>query len=74
MFMSLSEKIAVSSVVCVLSKFVLAGAAIKFGSYAFNIGSIDALTIASILTPTLGAVHLGSYVSALGNTTNVTKT
>lgn len=64
--MSLSEKFAIGAVVSVLGKFVLAGLAIKIGNYGFTVGPIDSMTVAAILTPILGAVHLGTYVANKG--------
>ena len=65
--MNTSEKIAVTSVATVLVKFFMAGLAFKWGDKGMTIGSVDGMVIAAILTPTLGAVHLGSYVAGKSN-------
>jgi hypothetical protein len=61
--MKLAEKIAVASVATILFKVVFAGASWKIGGAEFDFGTIDALVIAAVLTPTLGAAHLGDFIA-----------
>jgi len=61
--MKLSEKIALSGLVTVLTKVFFAGASIKILTFNYTFGTIDAATCAAVLTPTLGAVHLESWVA-----------
>lgn len=51
------------SVACVLLKFLLSGITVNYGANTLTFAAVDAMTIAAILTPTLGAVHLGTYVA-----------
>jgi len=60
--MKLTEKISVAAVITVLGKVIVAGMSIKLGDFSFTFGGIDGTTIAAILTPCLGGVHLESWV------------
>lgn len=60
--MKLSEKLAVGATASVILKFLLAGVTLKYGEKSIDFGAIDAMVIAAILTPTLGAIHLETFV------------
>lgn len=68
--MTLSERMAVMSVVCVLGKFITAGLSLHLGTFAIEVGTVDAASLACILTPVLGALHLGNYVGKKGKTSD----
>ena len=73
--MKLSEKFAVGAVAAVLIKFVFSGITLAIGAKTINFGALDGGTVASILTPVLGAHHLGSYIETMkGNTKNDNQT
>lgn len=69
--MKLSDKFSIAAVASVLTKFLMAGVTVTLAHNSLTFGTIDSLTIAAILTPILGAHHLGSYIE--GNKTNVDK-
>lgn len=65
--MTLSEKFSVAAVSSVLTKFILAGMSLKVASYSLAVGPIDSMTVAAILTPILGAHHLGNFIAQKGS-------
>jgi hypothetical protein len=62
--MKLSEKFAIGAMATVLFKILSAGVCIKWNGDSVTLGSIDAGTVAALLTPVLGAVHLGTWVES----------
>lgn len=64
--MKLTHRISIAAVACVLFKFVIAGVKLKLGDVSFEFSQVDAMTIAAILTPCLGAPHLESWVATKG--------
>jgi hypothetical protein len=60
--MKLNEYVVVTTVTVVLLKVLCAGLSIKIGANVVTMGSIDAATVAALLTPVLGALHLRDYI------------
>lgn len=68
--MSIGERMAVGSVIAVVGKFFLAGLTVNWAGHGFTVGPVDAASLAAILTPVLGALHLGNYVAAITTKTS----
>lgn len=62
--MKLTEKVSIAALTVVLVKFILAGLTLKLGGLHLQFNDIDALSIAAILTPCVGAPHLETFVSS----------
>lgn len=68
--MKLADKFSVAAVAVVLLKFLISGITLTLGTYSVAFNLVDSMTIAAILTPILGANHLGSYIDGKKDKTN----
>jgi hypothetical protein len=64
---SLTHTFAIIAFAVVVLKFLASGVSISIASHSFSFGTIDALSIAALLTPTFGAYVARRYPASVSD-------